>query len=274
MPNEALGIYLKLLCLDWINDGLPNEKNTIMRLGNFDWTDFQGQQRDADDFDLVFSHVMRKFIDHPKKQGFITNPRLLREREKQKKWRKKCRQGGKKSGEVRRKGSSTTLGSKRELKGNSSSSSSSSTTTREDKTFNRSTEDSTPKQNGAPVKLEEKNFRISLLLLSEKTGIKRDIAVGLAEDYPLGRILHCIAYGAGGKNPNGKIRNALEKGWDVPKISRKEAERMIHEAQESEKSKAASLWTQAKRQGPNQKQGESGDDFLRRLTKTQTEKLR
>lgn len=80
--------------------------------------------------------VRRCFIKHPTKAGFLTNERVFELWEERQKWRLKCSEGGKLSGELRAskggkrtskqaKGSSTTLGSKPQVNGNSSSSSSS-----------------------------------------------------------------------------------------------------------------------------------------------------
>ena len=101
MPNEAFGIYFKLLCYDWVNDGIPNDKKTIMRIAGFDWTDFQGNMRDPEDYDTCLNHVCSKFIAHPSKKGFLTNPRLLKERKKQDDFIKKKENAGKKGAEKR-----------------------------------------------------------------------------------------------------------------------------------------------------------------------------
>jgi len=84
MPNEAIGIYFKLLCYDWVNDGIHNNDKKIMRIVNFEWHDFNGNERDIEDYNIILSHIHSKFIAHPSKEGFLTNPRLQKEREKQK----------------------------------------------------------------------------------------------------------------------------------------------------------------------------------------------
>ncbi len=83
MPAEAFGIYMRLLCFDWIDDGLIDCQKTWMRLGGFDPFDFQGEERRAEDWDIIISHIKPQFVPHPTKEGFVTNPRLLKEREKQ-----------------------------------------------------------------------------------------------------------------------------------------------------------------------------------------------
>ena len=99
MSNEALGIYLKLLCYDWMNDGIPNHEQTIMRLGGYNWFNFDGQERESSEYDLCFKMVMSRFIFHPEKgDNFITNKRLLKERQKQKDHIKEGSKSGKRGG--------------------------------------------------------------------------------------------------------------------------------------------------------------------------------
>ena len=83
MPNEAMGMYIKLICLDWVNDGIPDDDSVIMRLAGYDHTNFQGEPRDNEDYRVCLSHVKARFLEHPNKPGVITNPRLLKERDKQ-----------------------------------------------------------------------------------------------------------------------------------------------------------------------------------------------
>ena len=83
MPNECLGIYWKLLCHDWINDGIEDDERQWMRLGGYDFTDYQGGQRENEDYEIIVSHLKGVFSKHPNKKGFVTNPRLGKERKKQ-----------------------------------------------------------------------------------------------------------------------------------------------------------------------------------------------
>lgn len=116
------GAYIRLLCYDWMNDGIPDDDAklaSISRLGE-GW--FKGG-----------STVLRVcFKHHPTKEGFLTNSRLQTEREKQDEWREKSKAGGLKSAESRRKkavkGGSTSVARVVQPKGNTSSSSSSSIT--------------------------------------------------------------------------------------------------------------------------------------------------
>jgi len=58
------------------------------------------------------SSLIRKcFINHPEKEGYITNTRLLKERRKQKLWKEKSILGGKKSAASRRKSKTKKQGS-------------------------------------------------------------------------------------------------------------------------------------------------------------------
>jgi len=119
MSLEEQGAYIRLLCYDWMNDGIPDNEESMLSLSLLKGSSTKVQQC---------------FNKHPSKDGYLTNLRLLEERKKQDKWREKCSKGGRKSGVTRSKtarktttkGSSVLVASKDELKGNSSSSSSSS----------------------------------------------------------------------------------------------------------------------------------------------------
>lgn len=82
MTNEQLGQYVRLLCLDWLNDGLQKDL----------WPELNGGS----------TLVASCFTDHASKRGFVTNKRLVKEREKQKVWSKKSSEAGKRSGNVRK----------------------------------------------------------------------------------------------------------------------------------------------------------------------------
>ncbi len=101
MPNEAMGIYFKLLCYDWVNDGIPDDPKMIMRIGGFEWTDLQGNMRNSEDYDIVLKHIYSRAMAHPSKNGFLTNPRLQKEREKQDDFSKKKVEAGKKGAKNR-----------------------------------------------------------------------------------------------------------------------------------------------------------------------------
>lgn len=90
LPNEIFGIYMKLLCHDWINDGLPDNDEDILSLGNFDWYEHFTFQDDPNAYKARSITQLRQFfIKHPEKDGYITNSRLLKERQKQKDYHEK-----------------------------------------------------------------------------------------------------------------------------------------------------------------------------------------
>ena len=92
MTPEQEGAYVRLLCYDWSNDGIPDDDRALSALSRLGEGWFNGGSRG----------VRECFISHPKKPGFLTNDRLLKEREKQQNWREKSREGGVKSAESRR----------------------------------------------------------------------------------------------------------------------------------------------------------------------------
>jgi len=113
------GAYIRLLCYDWMNDGIPDDDAKLAAISRLGEGWFKGGS----------TAVKNCFNQHPTKDGFLTNPRLQIEREKQDEWREKSKAGGIKSAESRRKksakGGSTTVSRVVEPKGNTSSSSSS-----------------------------------------------------------------------------------------------------------------------------------------------------
>lgn len=122
MTPEQEGGYIRLLCYDWSGDGIVDNDAALAALSRLGEGWLNGG-----------SEIIRKcFIPHPTKTGFLTNPRLQKEREKQQEWKEKSREGGLKSAASRRskrgKGGSTKRQPKPkrpvEPKGNSSSSSS------------------------------------------------------------------------------------------------------------------------------------------------------
>jgi len=105
MSHAEVGMYIKLLCHCWIEDGLPTN----------------GSSRVVDLYFKKSPTVARCFVEI---DGKYRNSRLDLEREKQRQWREKCSKGGLHSAENKRvvKGSSRVV----QVKANSSSSSSSS----------------------------------------------------------------------------------------------------------------------------------------------------
>lgn len=122
MTPAQEGAYIRLICYDWSNDGIPDDDNQLSSLSRLGEGWFKGG-----------STVVRKcFKQHPTKEGFLTNDRLEKEREKQRTWREKSSEGGKKSAETRKnkgkdgfKGGSTTVSRVVQPNGNIISSSSS-----------------------------------------------------------------------------------------------------------------------------------------------------
>jgi hypothetical protein len=83
MTDKEVGRYIKLLCMCWIEDGLP----------------VKGGSRVVDKWFNESPTVKKCFIE---KDGKYRNPRLDQEREKQIKWREKSSLGGRKSVETKR----------------------------------------------------------------------------------------------------------------------------------------------------------------------------
>ena len=86
MNPEETGSYIRLLCHDWLGDGLAIGKTALARLGQV------GEISDL---------VMSCFEKHPHKRGFVTNPRLQLEREKQQAFRNERSTAGKRGAEKR-----------------------------------------------------------------------------------------------------------------------------------------------------------------------------
>lgn len=87
MSLEERGAYITLLCYDWLEDGLTEAQI----------------DKTLKDFKGGCPLVKDRFTPHPIREGFFTNPRLLKERQKQRSWIIKSQQGGLKSAEVRKK---------------------------------------------------------------------------------------------------------------------------------------------------------------------------
>lgn len=89
--NEQLGAYIKLLCYDWLDDGILDSDRALCALSGLDPDDNQDQLK----------AIRLKFIKHPEKKACITSPELLEERKRQAQWKEKCSKGGKKSASKR-----------------------------------------------------------------------------------------------------------------------------------------------------------------------------
>jgi len=140
MTIAEQGAYIRLLCWDWMKDGLIDDDKRLAILSGLGEGWLKGS-----------SVLLREcFVDYPGKVGFLTNPRLQKERIKQRMWREKCIKGGKKSAASRRKSktknkTSPLVGSKDELDSNSSSSSSSSISSSSKSTEAKASVSSEPK---------------------------------------------------------------------------------------------------------------------------------
>lgn len=79
MSAEVRGMYITLLCVDWLNDGFYS--SAILKLGGFDWVDHDGALRG--DSDVIKNQLLDCFEPHPTKEGFVTNPKLKKIRAEQ-----------------------------------------------------------------------------------------------------------------------------------------------------------------------------------------------
>lgn len=94
MSAAEEGAYIRLLCYCWDDDdcALPDDDELLARISRLGEGWFNGG-----------STIIRKcFVAHPRKRGFLTNARLCAEKEKQRIWKEKSAEGGKRSGESRR----------------------------------------------------------------------------------------------------------------------------------------------------------------------------
>lgn len=122
MTLEERGAYVELMNVEWTEKSLPIDDNELAVLSQLGEKWFSGS-----------GEKIKKCFKE--KKGRLIHPRLEKERKKQKEWRKKCSEAGKKSATVRKdskkqvKGSSTNLSTVVQPKGNIASSSSSSSST-------------------------------------------------------------------------------------------------------------------------------------------------
>lgn len=76
MSPEVRGLYTVLLCIDWLNDGF--DSSAMLKLSGFEWLRYDGTLRD--DSKAIEAQLLKCFAPHPSKKGFVTNPRLQKER--------------------------------------------------------------------------------------------------------------------------------------------------------------------------------------------------
>jgi len=97
MMNPAQeGAYVRLLCYCWRSEycGLRDNRDYLFALSRLEEHGSDGEQ--------WFDWVQQQFEPHPEREGFVTNPRLLAERQKQDRHSEEQSKKGVKSGEARR----------------------------------------------------------------------------------------------------------------------------------------------------------------------------
>lgn len=98
MRNEVQAMYIRLLCIDWIDDGFPASQ--IGRLGGYEAIDLDGKLRGEEVYNSVIGQLLEQFQPHPTKPGLITNKRLLEERQGQKERAEERKVSGSKGGKA------------------------------------------------------------------------------------------------------------------------------------------------------------------------------
>ena len=96
MTNEMVGMYIKLLAYDWVSDGLQDNDGLLLKLADFEW--FNDDSTPKNNREKCIELLRYCFIPHPKRDGYITNPRLYEYKEKLKKTSKKQSYNGSKGG--------------------------------------------------------------------------------------------------------------------------------------------------------------------------------
>lgn len=99
MPNEVVGMYIKLLSIDWLEDGFP--RGEMLRLSGYDWQDRNGLLRSDDGHSTAIALLSECFIAHPSKDGFVTNPKLQKIRKEQEENRVKKQKAGENGAKAR-----------------------------------------------------------------------------------------------------------------------------------------------------------------------------
>lgn len=89
MSLEEEGAYIRALAYCWREGSIPSDDAKLARL-------LKGAST------TVLRVVTERFNQHPTELGRLVHPRLDKEREKQKIWREKSSEGGKKSANTRR----------------------------------------------------------------------------------------------------------------------------------------------------------------------------
>lgn len=98
MSYAVRGIYITLLSLDWIEDGITESQ--FNQICGFAKSEFQG----TGGYDTAIAQLLPCFSKHPTKDGCVTNPRLQKERKAQAERRADRSEAGKLGAEKRWKG--------------------------------------------------------------------------------------------------------------------------------------------------------------------------
>jgi hypothetical protein len=80
MSSEVRGIYITLLCVDWIDNGLPEKRTAWLSMGGYSFFKPDGTLRAREDAEAVMAELSVCFTAHPERPGFVTNQRLQKER--------------------------------------------------------------------------------------------------------------------------------------------------------------------------------------------------
>ena len=88
MSNEERGVYMHMLCMDWLNNGIPSDKQTLCRMFGCS--------------EQVLNTCLTKFQQNGNSDERLFNKRLLVEREKQSDNRAKKRLAGIASAQARK----------------------------------------------------------------------------------------------------------------------------------------------------------------------------
>lgn len=97
MTNEEIGMYIKLLCVDWLEDGFF--ETAILKLAGFEWFNDDGTIRD--DSSEIQATLAARFSEHPDRPGRVTNRRLYKIRKEQVARSKQAAEAGQKGGKAR-----------------------------------------------------------------------------------------------------------------------------------------------------------------------------
>lgn len=105
MNAEVTGYYIRLISVDWIEDGFrPEDMGRLMR---YEAIDLEGKMRPESTYNSIIAQLSKCFIAHPTKPSLITHPRLQFERTRQAENRKIRVSAGRKGAQRRWKDNKT-----------------------------------------------------------------------------------------------------------------------------------------------------------------------